>query len=66
VLRPVRCTSGWRTSTDANERSESPNAQAYGLPKTLTVANFSNLGQLAHDSNYGAHHVQIASLGDTL
>ena len=45
---------------------ESPNAQAYGLPNTLTVANFSNLGRLAHDSNYGAHHVQIASLGDTL
>jgi subtilisin family serine protease len=45
---------------------ESPNAQAYGLPNTLTVANVSNLGQLAHDSNYGAHHVQIASLGDTL
>ena len=45
---------------------ESPNAQAYQLPNTLTVANFSNLGQLAHDSNYGAHHVQIASLGDTL
>jgi thermitase len=45
---------------------ESPNAQAYGLPNTLTVANFSNLGYLAHDSNYGANHVQIASLGDTL
>ena len=45
---------------------ESPNAQAYGLPNTLTVANFSNLGHLAQDSNYGAHHVQIASLGDTL
>ncbi len=45
---------------------ESPNAQAYGLPNTLTVADFSNLGRLASDSNYGAHHVQIASLGDTL
>jgi subtilisin family serine protease len=45
---------------------ESPNAQAYGLANTLTVANFSNLGRLAYDSNYGAHHVQIASLGDTL
>lgn len=45
---------------------ESPNAQAYRLPNTLTVANFSNAGRLAADSNYGAHHVQIASLGDTL
>jgi subtilisin family serine protease len=45
---------------------ESPNAQAYRLPNTLSVANFSNAGRLAHDSNYGAHHVQIASLGDTL
>jgi subtilisin family serine protease len=45
---------------------ESPNAQAFGLPNTITVANFSSLGYLAHNSNYGAHHVQIASLGDTL
>jgi subtilisin family serine protease len=51
---------------DTAHFAESPNAQAYGLPNTLTVANFSNLGQLAYDSNYGAHHVQIASLGDTL
>src|SRR3954469_5178352 len=45
---------------------ESPNGDAYGRANTLTVANFSNLGQLAPDSNYGAAHVQIASLGDTL
>ena len=51
---------------DTADFVESPNAQAYGLPNTLTVANFSNLGRLASDSNYGANHVQIASLGDTL
>jgi subtilisin family serine protease len=51
---------------DTTHFAESPNTQAYGLPNTLTVANFSNLGHLAPDSNYGAHHVQIASLGDTL
>jgi subtilisin family serine protease len=51
---------------DTSRFVESPNAQAYGLANTLTVANFSNLGRLAYDSNYGAHHVQIASLGDTL
>lgn len=45
---------------------ESPNAEAFALPNTLTVANFSNSGRLAPDSNYGARHVQIASLGDTL
>ena len=51
---------------DTADFVESPNAQAYGLPNTLTVANFSNLGRLASDSNYGANHVQIASLGDML
>jgi len=51
---------------DAAHFVQSPNAQAYRLPNTLTVANFSNAGRLASDSNYGAHHVQIASLGDTL
>jgi thermitase len=51
---------------DTKHFVESPNAEAYGLPNTLTVANFSNLGHLSHDSNYGAKHVQIASLGDTL
>ena len=45
---------------------EQPNAEAYGLPNTLTVANFSNTGTLAPDSNYGARHVQIASLGNGL
>jgi subtilisin family serine protease len=51
---------------DTRRYVESPNTEAYGLPNTLTVANFSNRGQLSHDSNYGAQHVQIASLGDTL
>jgi subtilisin family serine protease len=51
---------------DTAHFSESPNTQAFGLQNTLSVANFSNAGRLAHDSNYGAHHVQIASLGDTL
>lgn len=51
---------------DTNKYVHSPNADAYGLPNTLTVANFSNLGHLSRDSNYGAEHVQIASLGDTL
>ena len=51
---------------DAHRYVEQPNAEAYGLPNTLTVANFSNTGTLAPDSNYGARHVQIASLGDAL
>lgn len=51
---------------DTKHYVASPNAEAYGLPNTLSVANFSNLGRLARDSNYGAEHVQIASLGDTL
>jgi thermitase len=51
---------------DTRRYSQSPSADAYGLANTLTVANFSNLGYLSADSNYGAAHVQIASLGDTL
>ena len=51
---------------DTRHYVESPNADAYGLPNTLTVSNFSNLGYLSPDSNYGARHVQIASIGDTL
>ena len=51
---------------DTRHYVESPNADAYGLANTLTVSNFSNLGYLSADSNYGAAHVQIASLGDTL
>jgi hypothetical protein len=51
---------------DTTRYVESPNSEAFGLPNTLTVANFSNSGTLAADSNYGARHVQIASLGDTL
>jgi subtilisin family serine protease len=51
---------------DTKHYVESPNADAYGLANTLTVSNFSNLGYLSPDSNYGAAHVQIASIGDTL
>ena len=51
---------------DTHRYVEQPNADAYGLPNTLTVANFSNSGTLAPDSNYGARHVQIAWLGDAL
>jgi len=51
---------------DTRRYVESPNTEAYGLPNTLTVSNFSNVGHLSSDSNYGAQHVQIASLGDTL
>lgn len=51
---------------DTRHYAEMPNTQAYGLPNTLTVANFSDQGVLAKDSNFGAKHVQIASLGDTL
>jgi subtilisin family serine protease len=43
---------------------ESPDG--YGLSNTLTVANFTTLNTLATDSNYGARHVQIASLGADL
>jgi subtilisin family serine protease len=44
--------------------TESPDG--YGLSNTLTVANFTTHATLAGDSNYGARHVQIASLGAVL
>ena len=44
--------------------TESPDG--YGYPNTLTVADFSTQNTLAPDSNYGARHVQIASLGAVL
>jgi subtilisin family serine protease len=44
--------------------TESPDG--YGLPNTLTVANFTTRNTLAPDSNYGARHVQVASLGTVL
>ena len=44
--------------------TESPDG--YGLPNTLTVADFTTTDELAADSNYGARHVQIASLGAAL
>jgi thermitase len=44
--------------------TESPDG--YGLENTLTVANFTTRATLAADSNYGARHVQIASLGAVL
>ena len=44
--------------------TESPDG--YGLSNTLTVANFTTRNTLATDSNYGARHVQIASLGTVL
>jgi subtilisin family serine protease len=49
---------------DKPGHTESPDG--YGLPNTLTVANFTTRGTLAADSNYGARHVQIASLGTVL
>lgn len=49
---------------DNAKYTESPDG--YGLPNTLTVANFTTRGTLADDSNYGARHVQIASLGTVL
>jgi serine protease len=49
---------------DDGRHTESPDG--YGLPNTLTVANFTNRGTLAGDSNYGTRHVQIASLGANL
>ena len=39
---------------------------ATGSPTRLTVANFTTRNTLAADSNYGARHVQIASLGTVL
>ncbi len=44
--------------------TESPDG--FGLTNTLTVANFTTRNTLAADSNYGARHVQIASLGAVL
>ena len=44
--------------------TESPDG--FGLSNTLTVANFTTRNTLAADSNYGARHVQIASLGAVL
>jgi len=49
---------------DNPRNTESPDG--YGLSNTLTVANFTTRGTLATDSNYGARHVQIASLGTVL
>jgi subtilisin family serine protease len=49
---------------DDPRHTESPDG--YGLPNTLTVANFTTRDTLAGDSNYGARHVQIASLGTVL
>jgi hypothetical protein len=49
---------------DDSRYKESPDG--YGLSNTLTVANFTTLNTLAADSNYGARHVQIASLGAVL
>jgi subtilisin family serine protease len=49
---------------DDGKDVESPDG--YGLPNTLTVADFTNRNTLAEDSNYGARHVQIASLGAVL
>jgi len=49
---------------DSGRNTESPNG--YGLSNALTVANFSNHGHLNSDSNFGARHVQIAGIGETL
>lgn len=49
---------------DDPRNTESPDG--YGLSNTLTVANFTTRDTLATDSNYGARHVQIASLGTVL
>jgi subtilisin family serine protease len=49
---------------DARGNTEYPDG--YGLPNTLTVADFTTRGSLATDANYGASHVQIASLGSDL
>ena len=49
---------------DSGHYTESPNG--YGLSNTLTVANFSNHGNLNSDSNFGRRHVQIAGMGETL
>jgi subtilisin family serine protease len=44
--------------------TESPDG--YGMSNTLTVANFTTRNTLADNSNYGARHVQVASLGTVL
>jgi subtilisin family serine protease len=49
---------------DDPRHTESPDG--YGLSNTLTVANFTTRNTLAPDSNFGARHVQIASLGTVL
>jgi len=49
---------------DAPGNTEYPDG--YGLPNTLTVAAFTTRGALAGDSNFGARHVQVASLGANL
>ena len=49
---------------DDPRNTESPDG--YGLSNALTVANFTTRNTLAADSNYGARHVQIASLGTVL
>jgi subtilisin family serine protease len=49
---------------DAAGNTEYPDG--YGLANTLTVADFTTRGTVAPDSNVGARHVQIASLGANL
>jgi hypothetical protein len=49
---------------DDPRNTESPDG--YGLSNTVTVADFTTRNTLATDSNYGARHVQIASLGADL
>lgn len=49
---------------DDPRHTESPDG--YGLPNTLTVANFTTRNTLAPDSNYGARHVQVAAIGTVL
>jgi subtilase family protein len=49
---------------DAAGNTEYPDG--FGLPNTLTVADFTTRGTVAPDSNVGARHVQIASLGANL
>ena len=49
---------------DGGRHTEFPDG--YGLANSLTVADFTDRNALADDSNYGARHVQIASLGSDL
>jgi subtilisin family serine protease len=51
---------------DLDDPRYTENPDGYGLPNTLTVADFTTQGALATDTNYGARHVQIASLGAVL